>query len=77
MTVEDLVTLLRQKEVLVTFTKKDGSARKMRCTLQADVIPQVYGTSVRGPEHLVTVFDLDKDAWRNINLSGGFTVEGS
>ena len=77
MTVEDLVTLLRQKEVLVRFTKKDGSDRLMRCTLNPEVIPPIYGKSVKGPEHLVTVFDLDKDAWRNINLSGGFTIEGS
>lgn len=76
MTVEDLITLLRQREVLVRFTKKDGSERLMRCTLKSDVIPAVYGASVKGPEHLITVFDLDKDAWRNINLSGGFTVEG-
>lgn len=76
MTVEELVTLLRQKEVLVRFTKKDGTERVMRCTLQPGIIPQIYGTSVKGPEHLVTVFDLDKDAWRNINLSGGFIVEG-
>lgn len=76
MIVEDLITLLRQREVLVRFTKKDGSERLMRCTLNSDVIPVVYGGSVKGPEHLITVFDLDKDAWRNINLSGGFTVEG-
>jgi hypothetical protein len=76
MTKQDLIELLKQKEVLVTFTKKDLSSRTMRCTLQEGVIPSIYGKSVPGPEHLVTVFDLDKQDWRNINLSGGFSIGG-
>lgn len=77
MTKQDLIELLRTRdEVLVKFMKKDNTERLMRCTLKSDVIPAIYGGSVKGPDHLVTVFDLDKDAWRNINLSGGFTVEG-
>ena len=40
----------------------------MLCTLKEDVIPEIVGTSVR-KEGLVTVFDLEKDAWRNINLT--------
>jgi hypothetical protein len=76
MTVQELKELLKQKELLVTFTKKDGSERVMRCTLQEGVIPSVYGKSAPGPEHLITVFDLDKQDWRNINLSGGFSIGG-
>ena len=77
MTKEDLIELLKQKEVLVTFTKKDNSSRKMRCTLQADAIPAVYGSTPSPHNYLITVFDLDNQGWRNINLSKGFTVEGS
>jgi hypothetical protein len=76
MTVEELKDLLKQKELLVTFTKKDGSQRIMRCSLQEGVIPSIYGKSISGPEHLVTVFDLDKQDWRSINLSGGFSIGG-
>lgn len=76
MTVDELKDLLREKEVLVKFTKKDGSERLMRCTLQADAIPAVYGSTPSPHNHLITVFDLDNQGWRNINLSKGFTVEG-
>lgn len=75
MTVEELKELLRTKdEVLVKFMKKDNTERLMRCTLSSNVIPPVFGTSVKGPEHLVTVWDLDNEGWRNINLTGGFSV---
>lgn len=75
MTVEELKELLRTKdEVLVKFMKKDNTERLMRCTLSSNVIPPVFGTSVKGPEHLVTVWDLDNEGWRSINLTGGFSV---
>lgn len=75
MTVEELKELLYTRdEVLVKFIKKDGTERIMRCTLSSNVIPPIFGTSVKGPEHLITVYDLDKDAWRSINLTGGFSV---
>jgi len=76
MTVDELKELLKQKELFVSFYKKDGSYRRMFCTLKPDVIPHIEGTSAPGPEHLITVFDLDKQGWRNINLSKGFNVEG-
>jgi hypothetical protein len=76
MTKQDLIELLKQKELLVTFTKKDNSSRTMRGTLQEGVIPSIYGKSVPGPDHLITVFDLDKQDWRSINLSGGFSIGG-
>jgi dihydrodipicolinate reductase len=68
MTKDELIQLLKTKDVLVEFTKKDGTKRKMLCTLKEDVIPEIVGTSVR-KEGLITVFDLEKDAWRNINLT--------
>ena len=31
---EDLINLLKKTEVIVTFTKADGTERDMHCTLQ-------------------------------------------
>lgn len=51
----------------ITFTKKDGSTRIMRCTRNMHLVPEEFhpkesvtdsGTSIR-------VFDLDKQEWRS------------
>ena len=36
-----LITKLKQGDVSVTFTKKDGTERVMKCTLKEDAIPTV------------------------------------
>lgn len=55
------------KSTTITFTKKDGSTRIMRCTRNISLIPKEFhpkegvndsGTSIR-------VFDLDKQEWRS------------
>jgi hypothetical protein len=72
-----LVDILRRNlEVTVAFVKGDGTNRIMKCTLHPDVIPEVFGKSVEGPEHLVTVFDLEKQAWRSINLTTHWEIHG-
>lgn len=49
----------------VTFIKKDGTQRTMLCTQNQDDIERV-GTSGGGSSspNVVTVIDLEKDAWR-------------
>lgn len=65
MTEQELKQLLRTECMRVTFTKKNGDERVMECTLNEDVIPKTSGGSGREPkEGLVTVFDLEADAWR-------------
>jgi hypothetical protein len=55
-------------DVLVTFTKADGSERTMRCTKRSSSIPQdktPKGTGRSSPEGTERVFDLDKQEWRS------------
>lgn len=65
---EQLVEVLKDHEVTVTFTKRDGSQREMRCTLNSNLadIPQSYSSSSVNPdEGRVTVWDMDKQGWRS------------
>ena len=53
----------------VTFTKKDGTERVMKCTLQEDYLPEVDGVIVfekdRWKKDAIAVFDIEKDGWRS------------
>jgi hypothetical protein len=68
-----------QQGVLVTFTKKDGSERKMQCTLVEGNIPadkrpktetasQTAGSAVR-------VFDTEVSEWRSFRWDSVVKVE--
>lgn len=60
--------VLRMHEVKVEFKKKDGTYRKMRCTLKEDVLPKLDG-KVQGERkeniNVVSVFDIEKAEWRS------------
>lgn len=72
----DFLTKIRkEEEVTVRFTKKDGSLRVMRCTLNFKKIPKEYRPkNVDVPRILklitksgiIHVFDLDVVGWRGI-----------
>lgn len=52
----------------ITFTKTDGSARTIRCTLVEDNIPidqHPKGTGRTIADATQRVFDLDKQQWRS------------
>ena len=57
-------------EVFVTFTKKDGSERLLRCTLNPSLLPKaVVKENVRKqPTNTMAVFDLDNQAWRSFTI---------
>jgi hypothetical protein len=56
----------------ITFLKKDGCERVMKCTLKSDLLPKVEVPETKTPrkENLSTlsVFDLEKNDWRSIIL---------
>ena len=57
---------------VVTFTKKDGTSRVMKCTLQEGIaIPYEKKTDRTrdGVEEILPVWDLEADAWRSINVA--------
>ena len=69
-----MAEMLRQRDVLVTFTKKDGSQRVMRCTLRPEALPEMITESTRTSterrelDSTIAVWDLDLGAWRSFRL---------
>ena len=73
-----LQALLRQGVATVKFTKKDGTERVMKCTLQEGVaIPHEKTTDrVKEPrEDILPVWDIEANAWRSITIPNIMTVE--
>jgi hypothetical protein len=69
---------LSESTITVTFTKKDGTSRVMKCTKQSDLIPtdkQPKGTGAIPTGDAVSVFDLDKQEWRSFNTSNITHIE--
>ena len=78
-----LLELLHEQELTVEFTKKDGSTRKMKCTLMADKLPErviVEGAEEKPKKapnlEIIKVWDLEKKAWRSFRVETvtGFTL---
>lgn len=65
--------VLRQKEMVVHFTKKNGEERIMTCTLSPNFIPEdnlPKGTSTKEPKPLAeqtacSVYDIEAKGWRS------------
>lgn len=58
-------------EVFVTFEKKDGTLREMRCTLKDGVVPtyeKKTETDRKKNNEVMAVFDLDKNEWRSFRF---------
>jgi hypothetical protein len=63
-----LKNILREREVTVIFTKKDGTERKMLCTLSENKIPEEKvptGSGKTQNSDALAVFDLEKEEWRS------------
>ena len=74
MTKSEITEMLRKQDVTVTFTKKDGSQRVMRCTLRPEALPEMItestrtSTERRESDSTIAVWDLDLGAWRSFRL---------
>lgn len=68
---EDVLNALKAGNVSITFTKKDGTAREMTCTLVESLIPtdkQPKSESTRAQSTTSQpVFDLDIGEWRSFS----------
>jgi len=66
---QELVSKLKTGEVSVTFTKKDGTERVMKCTLDEGVVPAVEtkGTK-KSNDEVLAVWDTEKNAWRSFRI---------
>lgn len=74
----ELLNALSEQELTVTFTKKDGSERVMKCTRNLSVIPtdmQPKGTmqSVEESDN-IKVFDTEQQGWRSFNFASVVNV---
>ena len=73
-----LKTLLHERAVTVTFEKKDGSERKMYCTLSEEEIPASKapkGTGKKENSDSLAVFDLEKEEWRSFRWDSVKKIE--
>jgi hypothetical protein len=63
--------LLKTNEVDLTFTKKDGTIREMKCSLKESLLP-VYEKKTdkvkTKSEESLSVFDLEKKEWRSFRF---------
>ena len=62
--------LSQGETITVTFTKKDGTERKMLCTRNMGAIPedkQPKGSGKTKAAHLIVAFDLEKGEWRSFS----------
>ena len=74
--VDTLKNKLQTGNVNLTFTKKDGTIRFMKCTLQASVLPPAPETPLRKPNPAVlSVWDLEKNAWRSVRYDSISNIE--
>ena len=70
------------KDLCVTFTKKDGSERALRCTLfegriPAEKTPKNESTSATSSGSAVRVFDTEISEWRSFRWDSVTKVEFS
>ena len=63
-----LLGLLETEIVEIEFTKKDGTERVMKCTLQEDFLPEYDVIEIdkdRWKKDAIAVFDVEKEDWRS------------
>jgi hypothetical protein len=77
-TKENLLDLLRNNLVTVTFTKVNGDERVMNCTLRNDYIPsfdvsntasQVLRENAGRGDNNISVWDTQSNGWRSFRVN--------
>jgi hypothetical protein len=69
--INDLRDSLQKGIVTVTFTKKDGSERVMKCTLSENFIAQKdlpKGNTRVSNDEAIAVYDVDVSGWRSFRI---------
>ena len=73
-----LKTLLAEREVIIFFKKKDGTERKMLCTLSENEIPAEKlpkNTGKMKSDDVLAVFDVENDGWRSFRWDSVTKIE--
>lgn len=69
---------LRTNVVEVIFTKKDGTDRKMLCTLDEYLIPKEHAPKGTGSEKkgdVISVYDIENNGWRSFRFDSLKSIE--
>ena len=73
---DQLLKLLAEGEINVTFIKKDDTLRNMKCTLDRSIIPATVfpNISVQSEKSYtetdtLRVYDLENQGWRAFNVT--------
>jgi len=70
--------LLKLQEATISFTKKDGTKRKMLCTLAESKIPSEKLPKNSGKsksDDALAVFDVEKNDWRSFRWDSVTKIE--
>ena len=62
---------LHHQTIQVTFTKKDGTERVMKCTLREDILPKVEikeSSTRKTNDANLAVFDVEATGWRSFTV---------
>lgn len=74
-------SVLKQSSATVDFIKKDGTNRKLVCTLDPELIPGFASEDTEKEktrkvnEEALAVYDLEAGAWRSFRYDGVTSVE--
>lgn len=63
-----LVSHLKASDIEITFIKKDGTERLMKCTLKEEVVVPYEKKTDKVKEKnsdILSVWDIEKNAWRS------------
>lgn len=76
---EELKDSLSNSVLNIDFIKKDGTERKMKCTLRSDLLPkklEEFTSTNKRKESLnsIAVFDLEIQDWRSIIIENIVSV---
>ena len=77
MTREEIRTLAQNGIIEVTFNKKDGTQRIMRCTLQEKFLPVKESSEYvkKDNPNVLAVYDIVSAGWRSFRLDSVLHVE--
>ena len=72
-TKENLIDMLRNNVVTVTFTKVSGEERVMRCTLMSEYVPNAPSNNGQvliqeSESKAVSVWDMEANGWRSFRV---------
>jgi len=81
MTKDEVKKVLAEGVATVTFTKKDGTKRVMKATLDPKNLPvveaRVNGASRKENPDVVAVYDMEKSAWRSFRVDSVDSIEAA